>query len=85
MEIGERLYNLKRAYNVLTGVSAATDTVPQRIVEILRPGRPAAEGEELFLKMRREYYLSRGWDEKGIPTAEKLVSLGLGEAAEKIR
>jgi aldehyde:ferredoxin oxidoreductase len=34
--------------------------------------------------MRREYYEFRGWDEKGIPEREKLLSLGLEEAAEKI-
>ncbi len=84
MEIGDRLYNLKRAYNVLMGTSAANDTVPPRILEILRPGKPAAEGEQLFLKMREEYYRFRGWDEKGIPTRDKLLALELEEAAEKI-
>jgi aldehyde:ferredoxin oxidoreductase len=84
METGERLYNLKRAYNVLMGASAATDTVAPRILEILRPGKPVTKGEQLFLKMREEYYRSRGWDKEGIPTGGKLTSLGLGEAAEKI-
>jgi aldehyde:ferredoxin oxidoreductase len=28
-------------------------------------------------KMLEEYYLLRGWDEKGIPTEEKLKELGL--------
>jgi aldehyde:ferredoxin oxidoreductase len=35
--------------------------------------------------MREEYYQARGWDENGIPTREKLLSLGLEEAAEKIK
>jgi len=35
--------------------------------------------------MRREYYEFRGWDEKGIPEREKLLSLGLEEAAQKIK
>jgi aldehyde:ferredoxin oxidoreductase len=85
MEIGDRLYNLKRAYNVLMGVSADRDTMPQRILEILRPGRPVSEGEKLFVDMRRDYYEFRGWDEKGIPKPEKLISLGLEGAAEKIK
>jgi aldehyde:ferredoxin oxidoreductase len=84
MEVGDRLYNLKRAYNVLLGVSSDRDALPQRILEILRPGKPVSEGEKLFLNMRREYYEFRGWDEKGIPRREKLISLGLEEAAEKI-
>jgi aldehyde:ferredoxin oxidoreductase len=84
MEVGDRLYNLKRAYNVLMGVSSDRDTMPRRILEILQPGKPVREGEKLFLDMRREYYEFRGWDEKGIPEREKLLSLGLEEAAEKI-
>jgi aldehyde:ferredoxin oxidoreductase len=34
--------------------------------------------------MRKEYYQARGWDANGIPTREKLLSLGLEEAANKI-
>jgi aldehyde:ferredoxin oxidoreductase len=84
MEMGDRLYNLKRAYNVLMGISAETDKVAPRILEILRPGKPIAEGEKLFFDMRKEYYEVRGWDEKGIPKREKLTALGLEEAAQKI-
>jgi aldehyde:ferredoxin oxidoreductase len=28
-------------------------------------------------KMLPEYYAARGWDEKGVPTPEKLTELGL--------
>jgi len=84
MEVGDRLYNLKRTYNVLSGISEEQDTMPRRILDILRPGKPFSEGEKLFLNMRKEYYEFRGWDERGIPTREKLISLGLQEAAQKI-
>jgi aldehyde:ferredoxin oxidoreductase len=85
MEVGERLYNVKRAYNVLMGVNADKDVVAPRILENLRPGKPISEGQKLFLDMRSEYYQTRGWDANGIPTREKLLSLGLEEAAEKIK
>jgi aldehyde:ferredoxin oxidoreductase len=85
MEVGDRLYNLKRAYNVLMGISAERDTMAPRILENLRPGKPPNAGEKLFLEMRREYYEFRGWDEKGIPKRGKLLALGLGEAANKIK
>jgi len=85
MVLGDRLYNLKRAYNVLMGVSSERDTMPTRILEILRPGKPITAGEKLFLDMRREYYEFRGWDEKGVPKQEKLLSLGLEKAANKIK
>ncbi|HXZ36781.1 MAG TPA: aldehyde ferredoxin oxidoreductase family protein [Thermodesulfobacteriota bacterium] len=85
MEVGERLYNLKRAYNVLMGVNAEKDVVAPRILENLRPEKPISEGRKLFFDMRKEYYEARGWDEKGIPTRERLLSLGLEGAAEKIK
>jgi aldehyde:ferredoxin oxidoreductase len=85
MEIGDRLYNLKRAYNILLGVNAERDVVAPRILENLRPGKPIRQGRKLFFDMRKDYYEARGWNENGIPTREKLLSLGLEEAAEKIK
>jgi aldehyde:ferredoxin oxidoreductase len=85
MEVGDRLYNLKRTYNVLMGVNAERDVVAPRILENLRPGKPISEGRKLFFDMRRDYYQARGWDANGIPTREKLLSLGLESAAEKIK
>jgi aldehyde:ferredoxin oxidoreductase len=84
MEVGDRLYNLKRTYNVLMGVNEERDVVAPRILENLRPGKPISEGRKLFFDMRRDYYQARGWDANGIPKKEKLISLGLEEAAREI-
>jgi aldehyde:ferredoxin oxidoreductase len=84
MEVGDRLYNVKRVYNVLMGINAEKDITAPRILEVLCPGKPISEGEKLFFDMRQDYYDTRGWDENGIPKREKLLSLGLAEAAEKI-
>jgi aldehyde:ferredoxin oxidoreductase len=84
MELGDRLYNLKRAYNVRMGISGKDDVLPERIYGLLRPGKPPAEGEKIFFDMRKEYYEAREWDGNGIPRKEKLISLGLEEAARKI-
>lgn len=84
MEVGDRIYNLKRSYNVLLGIDHKADIVAPRILQNLRPDEPLAKGEKLFLDMRREYYAFRGWDEKGIPRREKLLSLGLEKAVQKI-
>ena len=35
--------------------------------------------------MLDEYYAKRGWTSEGIPTAEKLTELGLGEYAKYIQ
>lgn len=84
MEVGDRLYNLKRAYNVLLGIDHKDDLVAPRILKNLRPGESLAAGEKLFQEMRQEYYAFRGWDERGIPRREKLLSLGLEKVAQKI-
>ena len=84
MEAGDRLFNLKRTYNVLMGVNAERDVVAPRILENLRPGKPIREGRKLFFDMRQDYYEARGWDANGIPKREKLLALGLEEAARKI-
>jgi len=84
MELGDRIYNLKRAYNVRMGISSKDDVLTERIYGLLRPGKPAEEGKKVFFDMRKEYYEAREWDQNGIPRKEKLVSLGLNEAAEKI-
>ena len=36
------------------------------------------------MDLLRSYYRLRGWDERGWPTREKLLELGLEEAAEKL-
>ncbi len=85
MEVGDRIYNLKRAYNVVLGITEQDDVMPARVYQLLRPGRPVAEGQKLFLEMRRDYYGARGWNEKGIPEKEKLIALGLEDAARKTK
>jgi aldehyde:ferredoxin oxidoreductase len=84
MGLGDRIYNLKRAYNIRMGISSKDDVVTERVYELLRPGRPVEEGKKLFFDMRKEYYEAREWDENGIPKKEKLISLGLEETANKI-
>ena len=76
---GERIFNLKRLYNVRHGVSRKDDTLPPRILTHRRGGGT----NELppLGSMLDEYYQFRGWDEFGIPEKEKIASLGLSTAA----
>ncbi|WP_248897787.1 aldehyde ferredoxin oxidoreductase family protein [Haloplanus halobius] len=84
--IGERVYNLERLINVERGVaSRETDTLSHRVLHEPIPEGPA-EGmycppEELD-RMLDEYYDFRGWDDDGVPTAERLADLDLGALAE---
>jgi aldehyde:ferredoxin oxidoreductase len=76
---GERIFNLKRLYNLRCGVSRKDDTLPGRILT-----RPRTEGRARgrlphLGRMLHDYYLSRGWDEFGRPRQETLQRLGLQE------
>jgi aldehyde:ferredoxin oxidoreductase len=71
---GERIWNLERLYNLREGFTAEDDRLPTRLLE-----DPNAEGRVVDLApMLEEYYRFRGWDESGVPRAEKLERLGLG-------
>lgn len=78
--IAERIYNLERLINVRRGLSRAGDTLPYRVMNEPIPDGPVkgrfCPRDELD-KMLDEYYRLRGWDEKGIPTDEKLRELDL--------
>ena len=75
--IGERTCNLERLFNIKAGFSSADDTLPQRMLEEPMPEGPA-KGQVCKLdEMLPEYYKIRGWDTQGVPTEDKLKSLGL--------
>jgi len=85
--IGERIYNLERAFNVREGVLREHDTLPFRVMTEPIPEGPRAgmycPREELG-RMLDEYYQLRGWSPHGVPTREKLAGLGLAEVAASV-
>jgi aldehyde:ferredoxin oxidoreductase len=78
MTVGDRLYNLKRAYNIHTGVSRVDDIITSKLLSVLKVEGSQDEKRLFFEKMLEDYYRERGWDKKGIPTQEILNKLGLG-------
>ena len=76
-EIGERVFNLKRLYNLRSGASGADDTLPRRFRTQPRPDGGAAGKLPPFEEMLAEYYRVRGWSEQGVPGPDKLAQLGL--------
>jgi len=78
MKTGERLYNLKRLFNVRLGISRKDDTLPMRLLTH-RLGEGGAEELPNLGAMLSDYYEYRGWSEEGIPTHERLSELGLTE------
>lgn len=78
---GERIFNLKRLYNVACGVTATDDTLPRRLLTEPRPDGGAAGSLPDLDLMKREYYVYRGWSEDGVPGSAKLAELGLADLA----
>ena len=72
-EIGARIFNLERMYNLREGLSAADDTLPGRILnEPTFPGTTTGHPLDALLP---RYYELRGWDAKGVPKPETLKKL----------
>ncbi len=73
---GERGYNLERLINIRQGLLPGDDTLPKRLTdELQRPDDPHSRVE--LKKMLKDYYKIRGWDQNGVPTAQRLKKLGL--------
>ncbi|MDW8044645.1 MAG: aldehyde ferredoxin oxidoreductase family protein [Nitrososphaerota archaeon] len=77
MKTGERIFNLKRMYNVRCGISKKDDTLPLRILTLKRGEGGAADNLPPLERMLKQYYQYRGWDDQGVPKAEKLLELGI--------
>jgi aldehyde:ferredoxin oxidoreductase len=77
VKAGERTWNLERLWNLKAGVTAADDTLPERLLKEGHKSGPA-KGVTVHLdEMLPVYYRTRGWDEQGVPTRQKLAELGL--------
>ncbi|MBI3040873.1 MAG: aldehyde ferredoxin oxidoreductase C-terminal domain-containing protein, partial [Chloroflexi bacterium] len=85
MKIGERIYNVEKAFNIREGMGRKDDSLPKSfLVEGEGPKGPTGVSEAKFQTMLDEYYRFRGWDHEGIPTRQKLEELGLSYIAEQI-
>jgi len=73
-EIGERIYNLTRLFNLREGFSRRDDQLPERLKEP-REDTGWRIGQADFEKMLDEYYYLRGWNKEGKPSRETLERL----------
>ena len=87
-QVGERINNLARAFNVREGFTRADDTFPDRLMtEPLQSGASKGQliSKEDLNAMLDEYYTLRGWDlNTGIPTRKKLIELSLDYVADQL-
>jgi len=84
---GERIINLKKAYNIREGWTRRDDHLPPRVMKDPIPGG-VAEGslvtpDELNM-MLDGYYEARGWTSDGFIPKQKLIELGLDDIAEQM-
>ncbi len=75
IKTGERIFNLKRLYNVKCGISRKDDFLPPRILTWKRVGEGLSSNLPPLGTMLGEYYEYREWSEDGIPSKEKLEEL----------
>lgn len=77
IEVGERIWNMERKYNIAAGFTGADDTLPKRVLkDAAKSG--AAKGLTAGLdKMLPEYYELRGWSTDGVPSVETEQRLGV--------
>jgi aldehyde:ferredoxin oxidoreductase len=83
LQVGERIVNLQRAFACREGITRKDDALPKRLVTPLAEGGAAGKAADLEFQLN-EYYQLRGWSNTGIPTREKLQTLGLQEAANDL-
>ena len=87
-KVGERIYNVERAFNVREGITKKDDILPNRMFDeavVNGPAKGAIITRAKFEEMRERYYKLRGWDlESGIPTRRKLEELGLKDVADEL-
>jgi aldehyde:ferredoxin oxidoreductase len=86
MAIGERAYNLARAFTVRESGGAADDRLPAKLARSLREGasRDQVISNRDIQPALLEYYRLRGWSEKGTPTEAKLAELGLADVVGQL-
>jgi len=77
LKAGERIFTIKRLFNLKCGVSRDQDTLPARILFHPRPSGSAADRVPDLSKMLKDYFAARQWDENGIPLESTLKRLEL--------
>ena len=82
--LGERIWTAERLFNRAAGFERSHDSLPARILREPVPSGPAAGQVVDLPPMLDKYYISRGWDDAGQPSAAKLKRLGLTSLASAI-
>ena len=83
MLIGERVINLRIAFNMRHGCTREEDTLPERLQKL--PNKRAENQVCNLEEVLPQVYEARGWDPStSIPTKDKLKELGLVELIDDL-
>ncbi len=80
----ERLWTLRRLFNVREGMGRKDDVLPERHYRMPIPTgamKGMVVSREEFEKELDKFYQARGWDNAGVPTGDRLRALGLDDTA----
>ena len=77
-QVGERVWNLERQFNLAAGLTKADDTLPRRLLDTPAPSGTAKGRVNELDVMLPEYYEARGWTPDGEPTTQTLAASGVG-------
>ncbi len=82
LTIGERIYNVERAFNSRSGLTRENDKIPDKFFNDPIQTKLKVLDRTKFEKLKSDYYKLRGWNvDTGHPTKKKLVELGLHSIA----
>jgi len=76
-DVGERIWNLEKQFNLAAGLTRKDDDLPPRLKTEPAKTGPAKGLVSGIDKMLPEYYELRGWDKEGRPKKDTLDRLGL--------
>ena len=77
-QVGERVWNIERLFNLREGFSKEDDTLPERLFTTPihdGPSKGAVVSREDFVDELEAYYALWGWSKDGVPSAEVLERL----------
>ena len=82
--IGERTFNVEKAFNILhTNWGKKDDMPPKRFIDVLLNGKINIDPKK-WRQLLSRYYSIHGWDTDGFPTKKSLDEIGLSNIAKKL-
>ena len=86
---GERINTVARLINIREGLGRKDDTLPWKVMNMPIPDEGPVKGAVVTQKeldlLLDDYYQSRGWTKKGVPTTKKLKGLSMSDSLKIVK